>query len=147
MVDLLKVGVFHAGDIVIMFYVCQRHGKEREGLCQDNQPHTNANIAYVTDFSESAETQRQDHSDKTVYTQAGHEIDSCIGVDIKNDAWDLTQCVPHRPVEAHTIVYNPQRQRQGEKDVWNDQVERVQGGGVDLLHVGTDDVESEAVTQ
>lgn len=50
-------------------------------------------------------------------------------------------------MEALSIVRNPHRQRKGEEDVRNYQVERVQGGGVDLLHIGTNDVEGEAVTE
>lgn len=50
-------------------------------------------------------------------------------------------------MEAHSIVGNPHRQREGEEDVRNDQVERVQGGGVHLLQIGPDNVEGEGVTE
>lgn len=50
-------------------------------------------------------------------------------------------------MEAHSVVENPQRQGQREKDVGDDQVQRVQGGGVHLLQIGADDVEGEAVTE
>lgn len=50
-------------------------------------------------------------------------------------------------MEAQGIVCNPQRQREGKEDVRNDQVERVQGGGVDLLQIGPDDVEGETVAE
>lgn len=50
-------------------------------------------------------------------------------------------------METHCVVGNPRRQGQGEEDVGDDQVEGVQGGGVHLLQIGTDDMEGEAVTE
>lgn len=85
-VNCLKVGVFHAGDDAIQFDVGHRHAQQGEGLCQDQQPHTNTNVTHVTDLPEPGKAQRQDHSNESVYAEAGHEIDPCIGVDIEDEA-------------------------------------------------------------
>lgn len=50
-------------------------------------------------------------------------------------------------MKALSIVYDPERQGESEEDVRDDQVERVQSGGVELLLVGSDDVEGQAVTE
>lgn len=50
-------------------------------------------------------------------------------------------------MKAHGVVGDPERQREGEEDVRDDQVQRVHRGGVDLLQVGTDHVEREAVAE
>lgn len=50
-------------------------------------------------------------------------------------------------MEAHGVVGDPERQREREEDVRDDQVQGVHGGGVDLLQVGTDHMQRKAVAK
>lgn len=146
-VHLLKVGVLHTGDVAIILHVGQRHSKKREGLHQDQEPDSDTDVAHITDPPEAAEPQGQNHSDEAVNAEAGHEVDSGVCVYVEEKAWNFAQSLRQRPVEAQSVVEDPQRQRQSKEDVGDDQVEGIQGGGVHFLQIRTDDVEGQAVSK
>lgn len=145
--DSLEVRVFHTGDVAVVLLVAHGHVQQGQGLRQDQQPHPQANVAHLADLPELGEPQRRHHGDEAVHAQAGHEVDSGVGVNVEDQARDLAGGLAQRPVEAHGVVGDPERQREREEDVRDDQVEGVQGGGVDLLQVGTDHVERQAVAK
>lgn len=92
--NLLKIGVLHTGDVTIPLIVGHLAAQERKGLPQDQKPHSDADVANIVDLPESSIAQRQDHGDEAVHTEAGHEINPGIGVDVKGKAGNLAQHLP-----------------------------------------------------
>lgn len=86
MVDFLKVGVFHTGDVAISLLDAHGHVQQGQGLRQDQQPHSQANVAHLADLPEFGEAQRRHHGDKSVHAEAGHEVDSSVGVNVEDQA-------------------------------------------------------------
>lgn len=86
MLDCLEVGVFHTGDVAISLFVAHGHVQQGQGLRQDQQPHSQANVAHLVDLPELGEPQRHHHGDKPVHAEAGHEVDSGVGVNVEDQA-------------------------------------------------------------